>query len=49
MQGPKGVYLILECPHSQPPVKATLVCFPCSASPSTMPTVTDTFLNSLWF
>ena len=34
---------------SKPPVEAAAiqVCFPCSASPSTTPTVTDTFLNSL--
>jgi len=48
---------VLERPQPKPPVEAALVvtylqftiqvCFPCSASPSTTPTVTDTFLNSL--
>jgi len=51
--------LLLERPQSKPPVEAVLVvtylqfpiqvCFPCSACPSTTPSVavTDTFLNSL--
>jgi len=41
--------IFTRTPQSKPPIEAAVirVCFPCSTSPSTTPTVIDTFLNSL--